>query len=365
MIAAYADECMNEQTMITALLLGTMLIGIWWGFRYKSKVVSLVGPGPLIFISAVILLRMYLPFEFRFTRHIYCKGILNGLFHLFCREIRMASFSMTVAQFLEEIWAVGVILLFLRKLNVYLYFQWKIGKMEPLPEKIINQCLKDIQLPRGFHRIRIVLTDRCESPYIMGLFRVAIVLPDWGWDLEKLSYALKHEISHFRYRDLWVKAVVDFLETLLWWNPFVSFLKKETFRMMEIRNDLRVTSRLNNEEKAKYLECLVYVVSKIQENTPQCSMGFAKKSVRDLKERMEIIVHPPRQGSKAGRLAGLLMGAMILSTTAVVFEPTLEQEKILTMPMATQYTVEKAENKKGRSEKLPEERQHADISTGA
>ena len=65
-----------------------------------------------------------------------------------------------------------------------------------------------------------------QIPVIRGLFRPMIVLPEHGYNNEELRVILTHELTHYRHRDLWLKALFTSILCLQWFNP----LPKEVYK---------------------------------------------------------------------------------------------------------------------------------------
>src|SRR5690606_13802718 len=62
------------------------------------------------------------------------------------------------------------------------------------------------------------------SPALFGLFRPMLLIPaglEHRLTDDEWSMIFRHELSHYRRKDLWINAVVFFLACFHWFNPFV------------------------------------------------------------------------------------------------------------------------------------------------
>ena len=71
-----------------------------------------------------------------------------------------------------------------------------------------------------------VAVYRCaavSTPMLNGLFRPAVLLP-LGLTGEALDMALDHELTHWKRRDLWYKALLLWVRAIHWFNPLVHLM---------------------------------------------------------------------------------------------------------------------------------------------
>ena len=101
---------------------------------------------------------------------------------------------------------------------------------------------------------RVYETDRIGSPFVLGLFRPKIYLPQ-GVEEERLFYVLAHERYHIQQRDPMDKTLAYLLLCVHWFNPlcWVSYYLMN--RDMELRCDEYVISQLGG--AADYSDALL------------------------------------------------------------------------------------------------------------
>lgn len=67
----------------------------------------------------------------------------------------------------------------------------------------------------------------------------------------------RHELCHYRSRDLWYKLLMICITTVYWFNPAVYFMKKEAERDIEFICDEKVMKGRNREDKLRYNQLLL------------------------------------------------------------------------------------------------------------
>lgn len=100
------------------------------------------------------------------------------------------------------------------------------------------------------------------SPMLVGFIRPTILLPSQNIPPDELSLILKHELVHFKRRDVWYKAVVLTATALHWFNPFVYMIARQIAVQCEISCDEEVVKHSDGDERQKYVEAIIGVIRK-------------------------------------------------------------------------------------------------------
>ena len=101
-------------------------------------------------------------------------------------------------------------------------------------------------------RPRLAVCPGLEVPMLAGLFRPALLLPEGQVSGELLHYALLHELTHYRRRDIWLKALMLWVCAVHWFNPLVWLMARAVERDTELACDERAVGRLTAGERAEY-----------------------------------------------------------------------------------------------------------------
>lgn len=95
------------------------------------------------------------------------------------------------------------------------------------------------------------------SPMLVGVLRPRLILPAEDMDREALAYAILHELTHFKSRHIWLKALVLWVCALHWFNPLVWLMARSVERATELDCDERVLQTLPKEHRAAYSRTIV------------------------------------------------------------------------------------------------------------
>lgn len=164
---------------------------------------------------------------------------------------RSAVGSFSVASLLFAIWAVGTSAFLIRDLIRQLRFLRE-SRRYPTVDR-----MDLIELAGEFGgNFGLLVSPVISRPYVSGLFRPVIYLPDIDLPEEQWRIILRHEVQHIRSRDEWKKLFFLGIQALFWWNPLAHISLGEMDTLIELQCDARVTAGMSLEEVDRYLETL-------------------------------------------------------------------------------------------------------------
>lgn len=102
----------------------------------------------------------------------------------------------------------------------------------------------------------LFVSPSISRPYVSGLFRPIIYLPDIELPKEQWRVILRHEVQHIRSHDEWKKLFFLVIQALFWWNPLAHISRAEIDTLIELHCDAKVTTGMSAEEVDAYLETL-------------------------------------------------------------------------------------------------------------
>lgn len=102
----------------------------------------------------------------------------------------------------------------------------------------------------------MLVSPSISRPYVSGLFRPIIYLPDIELPEEQWRIILRHEVQHIRSHDEWKKLFFLVVQAIFWWNPLAHISRAEIDTLIELQCDAKVTASMSAEEVDAYLETL-------------------------------------------------------------------------------------------------------------
>lgn len=292
------------------IIISILRCNILFKLKYSTSI--------LIIIFLGSLLRFMLPFEFPCTYVIESKWILPHIIHILSIIIYH---NLSFGKILCILWIVGILITLLR--TIYKLYH------EHQKHKSYFCINDDVQLSRikrnNFYKnANIILTPSIAVPQVTGFIHAQIYLPPLNLNDNEIHYILKHEMQHFLGKDIFIKLFYELLKILFWWNPIVYLFQKELYNLLELRCDLKVTSKMTYEEKIHYLETIIKVlkqVNYIPEKSKTTSLLINNTDL--IKQRFELILeqgNPKYTFLKA--TTGLIITILLCSSYMFILQPT-------------------------------------------
>ena len=95
---------------------------------------------------------------------------------------------------------------------------------------------------------------------MIGFINPRILLPLADFSENDLSFILKHELIHYKRRDLWYKCLILVATTMHWFNPIVYLMAKAVNFQCELSCDAEVIKNTNIDMREKYCEMIIGMV---------------------------------------------------------------------------------------------------------
>ena len=237
------------------------------------------------------------------------------------------------------VWISGAVLTSVSYTVIYLHFMENIRKKENIKydylESVLNGCKEKLHIKR---KINIVVDDMINSPSLIGIWKIRIIIPNNLTNLskEELQHIFLHELCHFKSKDTWVDNMLLFLQCIHWFNPIIWYLFKQMRNDMEMACDERVLSVLNEKDHNKYGLTMLTVLEKVNYNKKFAlglNMADDKKTI---KKRVELIKNSKHFLKKkkiltiTGLICLLVMGGALLTNGNSINEDT----KTVLLPIA-------------------------------
>ncbi len=126
------------------------------------------------------------------------------------------------------------------------------------------------------------------SPAGMGLFKSYIFLPDYPYSKDELTWILKHELMHFKNKDILIKFLVLSVRIIYWFNPLVYVMSNKVNLDCELCCDESVIYNCSFNDKKEYALALIKSIKLSKE----CNRGILLTDFNrtNLEKRLESII---------------------------------------------------------------------------
>ena len=166
-------------------------------------------------------------------------------------------------------------------------------------------------------RIGLRICPCVSSPMVTGFRNAVILLPRSDFSEEELKYILRHELVHFRRKDLWLRGLVVLAAAVHWFNPMVYLIAKAAALQCELSCDAAVVDGIGPEGRRKYGEVLLGAVkSRPKARTAFSSNFYSGK--KGMKKRIFAILDTRKKKAGILVLCLILLGTLGTGTAVAV-----------------------------------------------
>ena len=162
--------------------------------------------------------------------------------------------SFSIPALLLALWVAGMAALLIRHLAAHLIFcRWIKRWAEPVTEREIIQAFRQAGDRLGLRRLPGILScPGLASPMLCGLFRPVLLIPQRETHGEALELTLEHELTHYRRRDVWWKALALLANAAHWFNPLMWWMVRRVEYDLELACDDAVLQTRGQAGRAVY-----------------------------------------------------------------------------------------------------------------
>ena len=215
----------------------------------------------------------------------------------------------------DRIWAAGAAASLLLLAAGELRLSWLLRKRRGPADPEDREELRRLCRQMGQRREpRLFRAAGLSSPCLVGLFRPAVLLPQ-EMPAEALSWALAHELTHWRRRDLWYQLALNLARCVHWFNPLVWLMVRAARRDMELCCDYDLLRDRDEEARRAYGRAILDQMTGRDRGFSGLTTGFSG-SKREVFARFRAMMDlSPKK--KGGAVLALAVTVVLLSGSLV------------------------------------------------
>ncbi|MDX8291279.1 BlaR1 family beta-lactam sensor/signal transducer [Metabacillus indicus] len=183
--------------------------------------------------------------------------------------------------------------------------------------ELFEKCKKRLQIKKS---IKIVRSNRVQSPMIFGLFHPFIVLPSQHehWlSLKNYEYIFLHELSHYKNKDLLTNYVILFYQIIYWFNPLIWLAFRKMRSDREIACDASVLQLLDDHSFSDYGHTIINFLALSKRSSKLQLVTQLNGPKVQIKERIEHISAYKHSARKPIRKSIFIY---VLASTVLTFQ---------------------------------------------
>ena len=188
------------------------------------------------------------------------------------------------------------------------------------------------------HQIQLIVCGFVSTSMLTGFFRPAILLPEKNYDDSELELIFRHELIHYRRKDLWIKLLSVVAIAIHWFNPFVYLMNFALQTEGEASCDQEVIERSALKNRQFYAEVIIGMIGGKKSGMTTLATNFygGKKGI---KRRLEEVMAGAKPLKSISAVALLLILGLTLMSGSVfaISTATGREQNVVSPPVERNY----------------------------
>ena len=193
--------------------------------------------------------------------------------------------TMTLNEILSIVWVLGIAVFLLYHLAGYFLFKRSVLRFStPMKDGrtvgVWNETREEMKTGQD---IRLLSCKKVKSPMMTGFFHPMLLLPDFHYSEDDLKIILKHELIHYKRKDIWYKLVLICANAVHWFNPLVYLMTAMSNKDIEMACDSEVIRGSDTAFRKQYSETILSTIQKGNQRRLAFSTNFygGKKTMKE------------------------------------------------------------------------------------
>ena len=170
---------------------------------------------------------------------------------------RTTTFNLT--EVLLGLWLAGVVISAIRQAVSYGMLKRRLDRTAgPAERADLLDVLASQRSGLGISRkIPLLISPAADCPMLAGFIRPALYLPDENISAADAAFIFRHELTHCRHGDLWLKLLLTAAQCVHWFNPLVYLIVRFAQEDIELACDDAVVRGQNAAYRRAYGETIL------------------------------------------------------------------------------------------------------------
>lgn len=174
------------------------------------------------------------------------------------------------------------------------------------------------------NEVKLVVSEVIDTPFTIGVFHPAIVVPLGmkAFDKADCRYIIEHELNHIKNHDIVFKFMALLATAINWFNPICYFMYRELSNVSELYCDFCTTKGMDSAQRKRYCHLIVDLATEDENKvTKKYVASLVNNDGRIIERRIKEL--KKYGGSKKIILSCLVGGVICLtgSITSFAYNP--------------------------------------------
>ena len=243
------------------------------------------------------------------------------------QQMQHASFfQLSPLSLFTLLWVAGIFVFALYELLAYyqiyrLLFRWGLPPQREQTTSLFQRLTAELGIK---HCPKILIHARVQTPMAVGFLRPAVLLPHENYPEQELRFILRHELTHIKQRDIWLRLLLLAANALHWFNPLVYRMRHTACADMEFVCDNLVLAGDTFEQRRAYSETILSSI-KTKNNRRRSLTTQIYGGVHAMKKRIRNILEPVPPCRGIGAASVILLCTVFLGSLIACTSHTLPQ----------------------------------------
>ena len=320
---------------LMAIITNSLMIVIIYFLRKTQYFTNLFGIVSMVILYLFCVLRMFLPIELPGIQVIVRDNVVyNNLIEVLIKRNPDGPGTPSVLFFIIiGVWLTGAVILgvvYLIKQKSFIRYILSNSDEANDDERALLKTIA-AEILGTDKNIGLRKSDAVSRIMVIGFLKKTILLPDTEFPTAQLEMILRHECTHIKNKDLWLKLLIQIYCCVFWWNPFSYLLKHDLDFSLEMRCDLSVIKNFDDAGVLQYLDTIHSSVKQQTVNNEKRKESFlvcaelsdARKNKELIKRVKAITSEPPKKAKQitVNAAAAVLMLAVFAASFVFILQP--------------------------------------------
>ena len=164
-----------------------------------------------------------------------------------------------VAKMMFILWGAGILAFLGWQAYSYIGFVYLARETGQAAERdTLRRVFEDQKQSLGIRRdIPLVVTPAADCPMLAGFLRPALYLPDEALSEQEAMFVFRHELTHLKRGDLWLKLLLTAARAVHWFSPLVYLMARFAQEDIELACDDAVVRGMDGAARRAYGETIL------------------------------------------------------------------------------------------------------------
>ena len=160
---------------------------------------------------------------------------------------------------LVMVWLIGILYNPLRQWRDYRRYLRQLNRPSADAQRdTLRRVFAEQKQSLGIRRdIPLVVTPAADCPMLAGFLKPALYLPDEALSEQEAMFIFRHELTHYKRGDLWLKLLLTAAKTVHWFNPLVYLMARFAQEDIELACDDAVVRGMDGAQRRAYGETIL------------------------------------------------------------------------------------------------------------